>query len=331
MGLPYDGSNLCGCPGSSGGPAKEVSAMRILNLGSLNLDYNYRVDTFLVPGETKLARSFQVRCGGKGLNQSVALASAGAETLHGGLLGSDGAPLLQCLKARGVETELLLPVEEKCGNAMIQVDDRGQNCILLYGGTNQMLTEAVVDRIFEKAGQVDMVVLQNEINLNPYVMERAYALGIPVAFNAAPMSEVVRTYPLDGLSWLIVNEIEGGQLAQCSPEESETILSRLAQAYPGVSILLTLGSQGARCFHRGVSYRCPAVPLQAVDTTAAGDTFIGYFLTEYLRGKEIDRCLHFATAASALCVSSPGASDSIPMRDAVEQYCREDLAQWPWN
>ena len=299
--------------------------MRILNLGSMNLDYNYRVDTFLVPGETKLARSFQVRCGGKGLNQSVALASAGSETLHGGLLGSDGAPLLQCLKAHGVGTELLFPVEEKCGNAMLQVDDGGQNCILLYGGTNQMLTEEIVDRILEKAGPVDLVVLQNEINLNPYIMERAQALGIPVAFNAAPMSEAVWSYPLEGLSWLIVNEIEGGQLAQCSPLDSELILSRLAGSYPGVSILLTLGSQGARCIHRGVSYRCPAMSLQAVDTTAAGDTFIGYFLTEYLRGEEIDRCLRFATAASALCVSRPGASDSIPVRAAVERYCLETL------
>lgn len=293
--------------------------MKVLNLGSLNLDYTFRVDAFIRPGETKLAKSLSVQCGGKGLNQSVALARAGFEVLHGGLLGSDGQMLADCLAAHGVSTDLLLPSPERSGNAMIQVDDAGQNCILLYGGTNQLLTRGDIDAIFDRAGAVDLLVLQNEVNEMPYIIDEAHRRGIPVAFNAAPMNDAVFSYPLEKLSYLIVNEVEGAQLSGCSAEESDKILDALEAKYPGVTLLVTLGAAGAKCRRQGETVFVPARKVPVVDTTAAGDTFIGFFLQSLLSGASLRQSMDAATAASSLCIGKHGAADSIPSAEQVAQ------------
>lgn len=292
--------------------------MKVLNLGSLNLDYTFRVDAFIQPGETKLAQSLTVQCGGKGLNQSIALARAGFEVLHGGLLGCDGGMLADCLAAHGVSTELLIPSRERSGNAMIQVDDAGQNCILLYGGTNQLLTRDDIRTIFDRAGAVELLVLQNEVNEMPFIIEEAHRRGIPVAFNAAPMSAPVFSYPLDKVSYLIVNEVEGAQLSGCAAEESERILDALSEKYPEATVLLTLGAAGAKCRRQGETVFVPARQVPVVDTTAAGDTFIGYFLRSLLSGGSVQQSMEAATAASALCIGRYGAADAIPSPQEVE-------------
>lgn len=291
--------------------------MRVLNLGSLNLDYTFRVDAFIQPKETKLAKSLSVQCGGKGLNQSVALSRAGFEVLHGGLLGTDGGMLADCLAAHGVSTELLIPSDQRSGNAMIQVDDAGQNCILLYGGTNQLLTEENITDIFCRAGAVDLLVLQNEVNKMPFIIDEAHRRGIPVAFNAAPMNDAVRSYPLEKLSYLIVNEVEGAQLSGCAAEESDRILNVLSEKYPETTLLLTLGAGGAKCRRQGETVYVPARKVPVVDTTAAGDTFIGFFLHSLLSGESVRRSMDTATAASALCIGKHGAADSIPAKEEV--------------
>ena len=292
--------------------------MKVLNLGSLNLDYTFRVDAFIQPGETKLAQSLTVQCGGKGLNQSIALARAGFEVLHGGLLGCDGGMLADCLAAHGVSTELLIPSRERSGNAMIQVDDAGQNCILLYGGTNQLLTRDDIRTIFDRAGAVELLVLQNEVNEMPFIIEEAHRRGIPVAFNAAPMSAPVFSYPLDKVSYLIVNEVEGAQLSGCAAEESERILDALSEKYPEATVLLTLGAAGAKCRRQRETVFVPARQVPVVDTTAAGDTFIGYFLRSLLSGGSVQQSMEAATAASALCIGRCGAADAIPSPQEVE-------------
>ena len=297
--------------------------MKVLNIGSLNLDYTFRVDAFIQPGETKLARSLSVQCGGKGLNQSVALARAGFEVLHGGLLGSDGAMLADCLRTHGVSTELLLPAPERSGNAMIQVDDAGENCILLYGGTNQLLTRESIDAIFDRAGAVELLVLQNEVNEMPYIICEAHRRGIPTAFNAAPMSGAVLSYPLEKLSYLIVNEVEGAQLSGCPSEESDRILETLAERFPQTTLLLTLGAAGAKCRRQGETVFVPARSVPVVDTTAAGDTFIGFFLHSLLSGRSLRESMETATAASALCIGRRGAADAIPTAAQVAALLAE--------
>lgn len=293
--------------------------MKVLNLGSLNLDYTFHVDAFIQPKETKLARSLSVQCGGKGLNQSVALARAGFEVLHGGLLGSDGGMLAECLAAHGVSTELLIPSGERSGNAMIQVDDAGQNCILLYGGTNQLLTRENIGDIFDRSGAVDLLVLQNEVSEMPFIIDEAHRRGIPVAFNAAPMSAAVLSYPLEKISFLIVNEVEGAQLSGCGAEESDRILDVLSEKYPAATVLLTLGADGAKCRRQGETVFVPARRVPVVDTTAAGDTFIGFFLHSLLSGGSLRQSMEAATAASALCIGRHGAADAIPTARQVAE------------
>ena len=300
--------------------------MRILNFGSLNVDYVYSVDAFLRPGETKASKSLMVNCGGKGLNQSIAAAKAGSRVYHAGLLGAAAEMLRDKLAENGVDVSLLTPVNASAGHAIIQVDEKGQNCILLYGGTNQMLTKEWIDAAFDaflKEGEDGLVLLQNETNLVPYIIEEAAKRGLKCALNAAPMDDRVKDYPLDKLTWLIVNEVEGGALA--GTEDEEEILSALHRKYPGCGVLLTLGSRGARCMEAdGTVTYCGSFRVPVKDTTAAGDTFSGYFLYGMLYGLSVRDTLTLATTASAIAVTRPGAADSVPTKKEVDEAIREE-------
>ncbi len=307
------------------------TSARILNFGSLNIDHVYRVDTFVRPGETKSSLSLEDHCGGKGLNQSVAAARAGAEVLHAGLIGRDGGMLLQKLVECGVNCSLLEHSDGVSGHAIIQVDDNGQNCILLHGGTNRMLTEAYVDHALEAFGTRGLVLLQNETNLAGSIIARAKAKGLFVALNAAPMDAAVFSYPLEQLDWLIVNEVEGAAIARCTREEE--ILTALERAYPRLNILLTLGERGSVCAVHGEQTRFGVYRVKAADTTAAGDTFLGYFLNEIADGAATRDALALATAAAALCVQVMGAADSIPPRArTLEVLSSGELGELqPWG
>jgi ribokinase len=301
--------------------------MPILNFGSLNIDHVYRVDTFVLPGETKHTKSYTVNSGGKGLNQSIAAARAGSQVFHAGIAGRDGGFLVEMLQAAGVDTSLMLNSPEVSGHAIIQVADSGQNCILLYGGTNQMLTEDYVDRTLDAFGKEDFVILQNETNLVGEIIGKAARRGLKVALNAAPYSENVNTYPINQLDWLIVNEVEGAGIV--GGEVDESLLQRLAERFPKAGILLTLGSRGAQCVQNGHYAGISSCKVQAVDTTAAGDTFSGFFLYGVMQGLSLTETLRLATVASALCVQRPGAANSIPTRAEVEQVLREGTLQVP--
>lgn len=284
--------------------------MRVVNFGSLNIDYTYRVDAFVQPGETKAAQSLSVHCGGKGLNQSVALARAGAEVFHAGLVGADGAFLMEKLRQEGVDTRWVQQVEERSGHAIIQVDAAGQNCILLYPGTNHGLTEGYLDQVLGQFGPGDRVLLQNETNLVGTIIQKAAERGMLVAFNAAPMDAGVRDCPLEQVRWLLVNETEGAALS--GQEDPQAIVDTLRRRYPQTAVVLTLGEQGSLYAGEEGQFFCPAQRVQAVDTTAAGDTFTGFFLQAVGQGKNPSQALEVATAASALAVTRPGAADSIP-------------------
>ncbi|MEA4914079.1 MAG: ribokinase [Christensenella sp.] len=303
---------------------------RILNFGSLNLDQVYRVDAFVQPGETKSSLSLETHCGGKGLNQSVAAARAGAEVWHAGLIGCDGDMLYDKLNENGVNCTLLERSGGVSGHAIIQVDNKGQNCILLYGGTNQALTEEAIDRALAAFGSEGLVLVQNETNLVGTIIEKAHEKGLQVAINASPMDEKILTYPLELVDWLVVNEIEGAAIANCEFEVD--ILPQLAKRYSSMNVLLTLGKRGAICARGQERATSGIYSVKVVDTTAAGDTFLGYFLTEALDGKSLSDALNLATAASSLCVQVMGASDSVPLRSevlhAIEQGTLGKLGEW---
>ncbi len=214
------------------------------------------------------------------------------------------------LAESGVNTEFVREVPAASGHAVIQVNDRGQNCILLYPGTNALLTEAFADEVLSRFGRGDVALFQNETNLVPELMKKASRRGMRVAFNAAPFTDAVKAFPLELVDWLFVNEIEGASLS--GEKAPEKIAARLRALYPNTEIILTLGAEG--CLYAGGEgvFVEPAADVVPVDTTAAGDTFTGYYLMAALNGEGAKCALMIASAASGLAITRMGAADSIP-------------------
>lgn len=283
---------------------------KILNYGSLNLDYVYRVEHFVQAGETITSSAFSVGCGGKGLNQSIACARAGAEIFHAGKIGANGGMLKQLLETNGVHTEHLKQDEGENGHAIIQVNDGGENCILLFPGSNRRMQTAEIDAALAHFSGGDYLLLQNEINALPYLFARAAEKGMRIVFNPSPITPEILGYPLEKVALFVLNRIEGEALS--GETEPERILRTLHGKYPQSNVLLTLGGAGSVYFDGREMLRQPAYPVQAVDTTAAGDTFTGYFVAAVAAGKSIPRALETAAKAAAIACTRPGAAASIP-------------------
>lgn len=289
--------------------------MKILVFGSLNIDHVYRMPHLVRAGETLASASYQKNAGGKGLNQAIALARAGQAVCFAGALGKDGLFLRDYLASCGVDVSLLQVVDEPTGHAMIQLDEDGQNAIVLYGGANQRITPEMIREVLAPFAPGDFLLLQNEINLLPEIVEQAKAKGMRVVLNPSPMSDALREL-LPQVDWLILNEVEGEDLTGCArPEE---MLQALLGMQPACRVVLTLGEQGA--MYADAQKRCfqPAVRTEAVDTTAAGDTFTGFFLSGVLSGASEEASLEMAAKAAAITVSRPGASKSIPSLQEVK-------------
>lgn len=289
---------------------------KIVCLGSLNLDHVYQVDHFVRPGETLNSAGYSVGCGGKGLNQSIALARAGAPVMHAGKIGHDGAMLRDTLMRAGVDVSLVTEGNTPTGHAVIQVDAKGENAILLFGGANREITEVEIDSALD-AAEGGILLLQNEINSIDLVFRKAHERGIPVAFNFAPFDpEDAKQLPLGLLSYLIVNEIEGAGVA--GVEDPKAILVALKSNYPECRVILTLGKAGSAFLDDdGAMVILPPYPAEVVDTTSAGDTFIGYLFAGLFEGMALKEAMELATRASAITVSRPGAADSIPFRSEL--------------
>lgn len=285
---------------------------KILNYGSLNIDHVYQVPHFVQPGETLTSTSLHMFAGGKGANQSVALARAGAAVFHAGKIGKDGLWLKEKLAQNGVNTQFIDEGTLSNGHAMIQIDPQGENAILLYGGANQEIEKEEVICTLSKFEVGDCLLLQNEINLIPFLIEQGAKQQLEVCFNPAPFTPEVLDYPLELVKLLIVNEIEGAALTGMKNEEK--MLEQLCKLFPKSEILLTAGASGSYFASQSKMIHIPAFPANVVDTTAAGDTFIGYFLAARVQGKSLQEALNDATQAAALCVSKEGAMDSIPSR-----------------
>ena len=295
--------------------------MKILNFGSLNLDYVYRVDHFAGPGETLSALSREVKPGGKGLNQSIALARAGAKVYHAGCLGKGGEMLREILEKDGVDTSLLRPVREMQGHTVIQVDPEGENSILLYGGSNRCVTEAQADETLAAFGPGDWLLLQNEINKTGRIVDRAYERGMRIVLNPSPYDERLAEVDFAKLSWVLVNEVEAEQMT--GTQDPEQVWEIMHRRWPELSAVITLGSRGSMAFAQregGTEItRQEAVKVHAVDTTAAGDTFTGYFIAGLAAGKLLRECMAQAALAAAVSVTRPGAADSIPRAEELEK------------
>ena len=296
--------------------------MKFLNFGSLNLDFVYDVEHFVRPGETISSAALNTFSGGKGLNQSVALSRAGAQTYHGGCIGKDGQILLDGLRAAGADVSFVRVLKScRTGHAIIQVDPSGQNCILLFGGANQAVTDVQIEETLSRFGEGDFLLLQNEINGLEQLMEKAAEKGIRIAFNPSPIDGKISQLPLEKVEFFLLNEIEGAALG--GGNRPEEILEGLKKRYPKAKIVLTLGKEGALYFDGEKNFFQPIFPVKVMDTTAAGDTFTGYFLEAVSRGLPGDVCLKRAAAASAIAVSRKGASPSIPDGAEVDAFLAE--------
>ena len=303
--------------------------MKILNFGSLNIDYVYKVDHIVKRGETISSESLNVFSGGKGLNQSVALGKAGAEVFHAGAIGEDGRFLTDILKKAGVNTDCVEVLQTvRTGNAIIQNDKDGDNCIILYGGANQAIEKDYIDSVIEKFGEGDFIILQNEINNMSYIVNKAHAAGMKIVLNPSPMDEKILELPLSYVDYFILNEIEASQILGISDEkDGEELISRLNEKFPDAKIVLTLGSAGSIYSDGKMTVKQPIFKVKTVDTTAAGDTFTGYFFSEVTRGgvkADINLDMKKAAAASAIAVSRQGAAPSIPAPEEVEEFIKSN-------
>ena len=288
---------------------------RILNFGSLNTDYVYTVDHILTGGETIQSESRAVFPGGKGLNQSIALARAGLSVCHAGLIGTDGEHLRDLLKQNGVDTSLIETRDMPGGHTVIQVSRDAQNAILLFGGANRAVDESYVDRVLAHFSAGDIILLQNEISAMPYILEKAHARGMEIWLNPSPMNENILKCDLSPVSVFVLNEVEGEQLT--GTKIPTAVLDKLLQKYPHAAIVLTLGKMGAWYAKEDKRVFAPAELVRAVDTTAAGDTFTGYFMRAISDGLSPKKALTLAAKAAAVAVSRPGAAPSVPLYTEV--------------
>ena len=292
----------------------------ILNYGSLNLDYVYGVEHFVKPGETISTESYVVNCGGKGLNQSIACAKAGGKVFHAGKIGQEGALLKKELEKWSVDTALLVQDEGSNGHAVIQVNAEGNNCILLFAGSNHRILKEEIDVSLDRFGREDCLVLQNEVNNISYMIEKAYEKGMYIVFNPSPITKELFEYPLEKVSLFILNEVEGQALS--GEEKADKMMQVLAEKYPEAEVLLTLGEKGSIYCKGTAMIPCKAYPVEAVDTTAAGDTFTGYFVALRMAGKDVKEALELASAAAAIACTRKGAAASVPELEEVIKYRR---------
>ncbi len=297
--------------------------MKILNFGSLNIDYVYSLSHFVQKGETITSDMLNVFAGGKGLNQSIALSRAGGNVYHAGAIGADGLFLEEVLNEAGVDTRFLMKCEDiRTGNAIIQKDREGDNCIILYGGANQAITKEMADEVLSAFGAGDWLFLQNEISEIPYMVEKAHERGMRIVLNPSPMNEKILGINLNYIDCFILNEVEAHALVR-EDVDKDALLNQLKERFPHAEIVLTLGEKGSvYAGAEGIAEQ-KAYQVAVVDTTAAGDTFLGYYMSGRLQGESVKEALDMAARASAIAVSKKGAAPSIPKRDEVLHFTAE--------
>lgn len=292
---------------------------KIISLGSLNIDQVFRLPHALRVGETMTSLAFTTGSGGKGANQSIAAARAGAEVWHAGKIGRDGGMLIDALHAAGVDTRLLEESDEvPSGRAVVLVNPAGNNSIVLFPGANHALDSISLDRIIAAGAPGDILMMQNETNMISEAMRRGKAAGLRLAFNFAPF-DANAEYPLELVDYLFLNEIEGEGLS--GESDPWRMYERLRVRFPRAETVLTLGPRGSLGWEPGgAAVEVPAPEVEVVDTTAAGDTFIGYFLFWRMSGARLNAALSEASVAASLCCTRRGAGEAIPTAAEVDAF-----------
>ncbi len=287
----------------------------VLVFGSLNYDFVYQVPHMVRPGETLSSTGMEVFCGGKGLNQAIALKKAGGNVFLAGAVGEDGEDILNYCRSFGLNVDQVRRVPGKTGHAMIQIDAQAQNCILIYGGANRSHTLSDIAAALEPYGPEDILLLQNEVNHVEALVEEAWKRGMKIVLNPSPWDEALKAADLARISVFLVNETEGAGITGC--KDPLEILKAMGKMYPQAEVVLTLGEDGCYYQKEGRRVYQKAILTNAVDTTAAGDTFAGYYIAGMLKGDSIEERLLRCAVASSIAVSREGAAASIPLEEEV--------------
>ena len=271
----------------------------------------------MAPGETESSVSMTTVAGGKGLNQSIALAKAGVDVYLAGQVGEEGDLLEEVCKDSCVNTSFLEHVSGRSGHTFIQVDRNGQNSILLFGGANQSQKRHKIDEVISYFKEGDFLLLQNEINELAYLIQRAYEQKMFIVLNPSPYNQELKKCDLQKISLFVLNEVEAQQLIGSS--DVKVIENGMRKFFPKSDVLLTLGVNGSYYF--GVkdnkNYQ-ECIPVKAVDTTGAGDTYTGYFVAMRMKGMTVVDSMRIASFAAGIACTKHGAAPSIPKLDEVE-------------
>ena len=306
--------------------------MHVVVVGSLNMDLVVRIPQIPRSGETLLGGVFKTYPGGKGANQAVAAARLGAHVTMIGCVGDDafGQDVRNTLIAEGIDTTyVLVHPESATGVALIQVDAKGQNSIAVASGANFQLTVADVEKAMQAVGKIDMLVMQLETPLETiYTAAKTASLrGAKVLLNPAP-AQVLNQDLLELVDVLLPNEYEIALMTGFPPLQSAADARSAAEKLLSLgakNLLVTMGGQGAVLFDGKMELNISACSVQAVDTTAAGDCFVGALAVGLCEGKSLPGAAEFASVAAAISVTRAGAQPSLPRRDEVEQFIRERI------
>lgn len=297
--------------------------MKILNFGSLNIDIFFRVENIVKPGETISAKSIEKRPGGKGLNQSVALSKSFENVYHAGSVGDDGIFLIDYLKSENINTKYIKKSDKLTGNAIIQVDDKGENSIVLYKGANFDNDKKFIDEVLNDFSKDDILLLQNEISSMKYLIDKAYEKGMKIVLNPSPITDEIKEFDFNKIDLLLVNEIEAKNIA--NKDNIDESINYFMATYPNINLIVTLGSKGSIFVNKDEKIKQEGIKVESVDSTGAGDTFTGFFVSYFYQGKNVRDCLKFASLASALSVTKSGASISIPSLCDVKEFERKNV------
>ena len=249
------------------------------------------------------------------MNQSLAIARAGTSVYHAGMIGKDGEMLVELLKKDHVNCEYITTALQNTGSAFIQVNKVGQNSIVLNGGANRTNSKEFIDEVLSGFGEGDYILLQNEINLIDIIIEKANAKKMFIILNPSPMNNNIKKCDLSKVNLFVMNENEGQQIT--AQQNIDLILTTMKTDYPNAKVVLTLGASGVVYQDSEQTVKHGVYRVVAVDTTAAGDTFTGYFISALIQKKEITDCLKIASKAAALAVMKEGAASSIPYLNEV--------------
>lgn len=301
--------------------SKGKTTVKILVFGSLNIDFVMQVDHIIIPGETLKIDQMQVFPGGKGLNQAAAIARAGFPVVMAGNVGAtDGRLLLDVMNEYGIDSSQVRSLPGISGAAYIQVDSDAQNCILIAANANGKNSKDSIEAVISQFSAGDIILLQNEVNLLDHIVCVAHQRGMRIYLNPSPYNENLQNVPLELINGFIFNEVEGEQMT--GHKTSEAIMEAMHDRFPTAELLLTLGAQGAVLKTRADTIFQSAYKVTPVDTTAAGDTFTGFYLAEKARGTTPQTALDRASKAAAIATTRQGAASSIP---SLEEVLQSDL------